>query len=303
MKTIIFALLSCVVLLAGCSKDSSGILPDTPDGPTPQEPTKLEIKISASIIESLPTDRGFESGDCIGLYVVDYAGAEPGALASSGNHVDNMRFTNNGAWVPDHPIYWSDETTHADLYLYYPYAGAVSAAAYPFSVRADQSAIAAYKASDFMTGKAANIAPTAGAVDIAVSHAMSRITVNLLPGAGFTAQSLASAAVSVKINGVKCSSTIDLATGVVTPEGEATAVTALHDDGRYKAIIVPQTVDEGDLITVNVDGQDFSITTAFTFEGGKSHDFNVTIAKTSGSVDVSINPWDDDGTEYGGTAQ
>ncbi len=302
MKTSIAAVLiaGVAVFATSCSKSS----PDEPT-PTPPEPgkEKIEIKISPAIAEARATDYGFETGDRIGLFVVNYNGSTPGTLANSGNYVDNMRFTYNGTWTPDTPIYWQDNTTRADFYLYYPYADVKSVNAYPFEVRADQSTEAAYKASDLMVGKAVNIAPTASATQIPVSHVMSRIMLYLEAGNGFTKESLAAATVSVKINGVKCSSTVNLATGTATATGNPTSVAPLAVDNAYKALIVPQTVAEGNLITVTVDGREFNLKKGFTFVGAKSHKFTVTLSKTSNGVNVGINPWTDDGTDNGGTAE
>ena len=302
MKTSIAAVLiaGVAVFATSCSKSS----PDEPT-PTPPEPgkEKIEIKISPAIAEARATDYGFETGDRIGLFVVNYNGSTPGTLANSGNYVDNMRFTYNGTWTPDTPIYWQDNTTRADFYLYYPYADVKSVNSYPFEVRADQSTEAAYKASDLMVGKAVNIAPTASATQIPVSHVMSRIMLYLEAGNGFTKESLAAATVSVRINGVKCSSTVNLATGTATATGNPTSVVPLAADNAYKALIVPQTVAEGNLITFTVDGREFNLKKGFTFVGAKSHKFTVTLSKTSNGVNVGINPWTDDGTDNGGTAE
>lgn len=301
MRSVLFysILTGAAIIAASCSQSNDPVLPDTPD----PEPQKKEIKISPSMSESRATDYGFESGDCIGLYVVNYNGTTPGKLANSGNHVDNMRFKYNGSWIPDTPIYWEDNETHADFYLYYPYTDVKSVAAHSFAVKADQSTEAAYKASDLMVGKTVNVAPTTAATVIPVNHMMSRIMIYLEAGNGFTAESLAKAAVSVKINGVKCNSTVDLSTAVVTPVGDATVVTPLFVDNSYKALIVPQTVKAGNLITVTVDGRDFNLKKDFTFESSKSHKFTVTLSKTSNGVNVNINPWSDDGTDNGGTAE
>lgn len=293
--------LSSVLLGSAMFETSCGGNAPEPDNTTTD---KVEIKISAAVSDSRATDTGFDAGDVVGLYVVNYRNNAPGSLAASGNHVDNMAFTYNGTWTPANPIYWLDNDTHADFYLYYPYNSSVASVdAYPFSVKPDQSTLAAYKASDFMTGRASNVAPTASATTIAASHAMSRIVINLSAGNGFTAESLAAAVKTVKINGVKCDATINLATGAVTAAGSATTVTPLLADNVYKALIVPQSVAEGNLITVNANGRDFNLKKAFEFVGGKSHKFTVTLSKTSNGVNVTINPWGEDGTDNGGVAE
>lgn len=173
----------------------------------------------------------------------------------------------------------------------------------PFSVSADQSTEAAYKAGDLMIGSTLDVAPTENAVSITARHALSQMAITLVPGNGFTQESLDAAQVTVSINNLKTHASVNLATASVTATGEAQTVTPLLADGAYKALVVPQAVAEGDLITVNVDGRDFNLPKAFTFEGGKRYRFTVVLSKTSNGINVSIGQWDDDGTDYGGTAE
>ncbi len=300
MKNFYSIMLACAGLFgAGCSENG----PEAPSYPPHIPLTDNEIRISATIDGSRATDYGFEAADCIGVYVVNRTGNTPAALVSSGNHVDNMRFTYNNAWTPDNPIYWSDDHTCADFYAYYPYGPVQSVTAHRFDVRSDQSTEAAYKASDFMAGMTMNVAPQSDDIIIAMTHVMSRVIIYLEPGDGFTAESLAAARVAVRLNGVKCSSTINLSTATATATGSTTSVTPFADTDHYKALIVPQTVAEGNLITVNVDGRDFNLRKGFTFERAKSHKFTITLKKTSNGVGVTITPWEDDGADHGGVAE
>ncbi len=291
--------LAPILLASACSGGS-----DSPE-PTPTTPVEktMEIKISPSMSTTRATDYGFEAGDCVGLYVVNYSGSTPGSLASMGNHVNNMRFTYNGTWIPDKVITWPDNKTHADFYLYYPYANVQNVAAHSFSVKTDQSTEADYKASDLMAGKALNVAPSEEAISIPVNHVMSRITIALEAGNGFTAETLSKADVTVKINGVKCDANLNIASGAISASGNPTSVTPFCANNEYKALIVPQTVEEGTLITITADGRDFNLHKAFTFESAKSHRFTVTLSKTSAGVNVNINPWIEDEEDNGGTAE
>ena len=295
-----YILILAASLQCSCSGGSGSPEP-TPVTPTDPTDKKMEIRISPSMTRA--TDYGFETGDRVGLYVVNYSGSTPGSLSNMGNQVDNMCFTYNGTWTPDKTITWADDETHADFYLYYPFADVQNVAAHHFSVRADQSTEAAYKASDLMAGKALNVAPSEEAISIPVSHAMSRIAIILEAGNGFTSESLAKADIAVKINGVKCDATINIASGAVTPSGPPISVTPFYTNNEYKALIVPQTVEEGNLITVTADGRGFNLRKPFTFESAKSHKFTVTLSKTSAGVNVNINPWIEDGEDNGGTAE
>ncbi len=296
--------MAAAITLCACSSGNV----NQPDETDPPVQKNIPIKISTTVNEpgdTRATDYGFEAGDKVGLFVVNSnADGTSGTLLTSGNHVDNMRFTYSGTWTPDEQIYWKDETTRADFYLYYPYTPSVaSVSAMPFSTMTDQSSLSAYKASDLLVGITKSVAPTEAAVSITASHLMSQMLITLVAGNGFTEESLAKADVSVKINGIKTQSTVDLATKAVTPAGTATNITPLKEDGSYKALIVPQSVAEGNLITVTVDGRDYNLKKAFTFESGKRHKFTVTLSKTSNGINVDIEQWEDDGTDNGGTAE
>ncbi|MDE6371247.1 MAG: fimbrillin family protein [Duncaniella sp.] len=306
MKKLLFpSLIAVLISSASCSGDNSQT-PEPPavvnPDPKPVPGEKIEIRISPTFA-SRATDFGFEMNDCIGLYVVNYDGITPGMLKDTGNHVDNMRFKYSGSWTPDTPIYWKDEDTHADFYLFYPYKTVGSVSAMPFDVMADQSGETAYKASDMLWGKATDATPTATAIGIPASHVMSRIEVKVEAGNGFTRESLAASNVSVRVNALQCKSTVNIATGTVTPTGDRVNVTPMSKDGAYVAIVVPQTVPEGNLITVTVDGQEFNLRKGFTFQGGKNHQFNVIVSKTTNGINVSISPWEQDGIDNGGTAE
>lgn len=217
-----------------------------------------------------------------------------------------MQFTYDGTWKAASSIYWKDETTHADFYLYYPYQKYINnVTAVPVQVKADQSDLADYKSSDMLIGKTLNVAPTDQAVKIEAKHMMSQAIITLKAGNGFTDASLASSRVNVRINGLKSTALVNLSTGEVTATGNDTDIIPLKEDCIYKAIIVPQDVKEGNFITINVDGSNYYLarnSKFHAFEKGKKYNFTVTLSKTSSGINVNISQWEDDGIDYGGTA-
>lgn len=291
-----------IFCLSGCSGGGKG-----GDDPVPvpePEPEVKQIPINLSLgIGTRATEDKFESGDRVGLFVVNYSGTTPGELTQSENHVNNLKFTYTTKWSPEREIFWKDETTRADFYGYYPYAAAPDVKAFAFEVKADQSDPANYKASDFLWGKTSNVAPTPTAVDITMQHVFSCAQIKLEPGDGFTTESLNAAAVSVKINHTKTKATVNLATGVATANGDEQTTVAWKDGEYYKAMLVPQTIPETDLIVVNVDGKDYTLNKAFTFEANKRHEFTVTVNKTSNGININIGKWDEDETDHGGVAE
>lgn len=297
--------------LLACSSGAENGVDDEPTPPQPEKPTvRIPIDISTSITRV--TETAFESGDAIGLYVVNRNDdGSHNELKPSGNYVDNMRYTYSyNTWTPDETVYWKDDKTCADFYLYYPYQAAhVNENPMVFKVEADQSNVNSYKNSDVIVGSTMNVAPSQTTVHIASKHVMSRVVIALKPGEGFTDASLAASDVKVTLNVPAVSANIDLATGKVEPimnhDGESltmTSMTPYKDGNVYRAIVVPQQVSQTNLIKVNVNGSDFLFSKAFNFESGKSYTFNVTLAKKSSGLNATITGWDSDGVDYGGTA-
>ena len=284
-----FFLAALAVTIISCNNN------DTPL-PTPEEKS-IPINISTSITRV--TDSAFEDGDKVGIYVVN----EPNGLVVSGNHVDNMGFTYSTKWTPDEEIYWKDQTTKAVFYCYYPYGTPNSVTAYKFSTKADQSTLANYKASEFLWGKTDSVSPTESVVPITVNHMFSNALVVVEPGAGFTAESLAASNVEVKICNIKTDASINLATGVVSASGAPTSVTPLYEGTYYRALIVPQTVEESALIIVSVDGVNYTLTKGFSFKANTQHRFTVTVNKVNNGVNIGIGGWQIDDTDNGGSAE
>lgn len=294
-KTVLFCM-ALFALLIGCSKGSEGIVPD----PVPPSIESKKIPISISTQITRATDSGFERDDKVGLYVVNYNGSTSGTLAAKGNQVDNMRFTFSGSWTPDQEIYWKDETTNADFYTYYPYTSSISnIAALPVSVQANQSSEANFKASDFLWGKNTNIAPTKESVSISVKHTMSNIIVKLLPGAGYKVEDLATAIVT--ITGLKTNATVNLTTGMVTATGITTEITPRIETGQYRALVVPQSVTDIDLIRVKVGDNTYLLKQTMDFISNKQYTCTITIDRSSQGINIGIGEWEVDDNDYGGT--
>lgn len=290
-------------VLVACSSGGNDD-PNVP--PTPTEPDKptaqIPIKIGTTITRA--TETAFESGDRMGLFVVNRnADGSAAPLLPSGNYVDNMLYTFSTTWNAATTIYWKDEVTHADFYMYHPYSQTVASVdAMPFDVTADQSNVAAYKASDLIVGSTLDVRPTASVVNISARHVMSQVEIKLKAGDGFTDSSLAVSNVSVRMNNLVCSATISLATSDITAGRTAGSVIPYKDGDVYRAIVVPQTVTSSNFITVIVDGNEYNLSKTITFVSGKHHTLTVTLSKASSGVNVSIRPWEDDGIDYGGIA-
>ena len=290
-----------IALLYACSGGAGSGDPEPTPEPTP---VRKEIKMLFGVQDiARATDVTFEAGDKIGLYVVNYDGQQAGDLQNTGNHVNNMRFVYNSSWTPDQTINWKDDETKADFYAYYPYSASANVSGYIFNVKADQASVDNYKASDFLWGKTSGVSPTEQAVNITLNHVFSCAQVKVEPGNGFTQAALDEATIQVKFNHIRLAASIDLVTGEVEAVNEEQSIILGKNDGLYRALVVPQSISETDLLVVNVNGKDYTLKKGHHFERNKRYTFTVKVNKTSSGINVNIGQWDDDGVDYGGVAE
>lgn len=274
------------------------------------QPSGQPIRINAVCVPSenavLDNDTAFEDGDRAGLYVVNRINGKMESLLPSGNHIDNMRFTYHGTWTPSQPIYWMDEQTKADFYLYYPYSSEMDDPRYwTVNVPTDQSTEAAMLQADVLVGRAFNVAPASQAVELKARHMMSRLTITLQASQGMTEEKLREADLKVLVNGLITEATVNIATAIATASGtERHNIQACQTDAlTFTVTAVPQTVTEGAFITIVVNGDRYTLRRAVTLKQGTWHHATVKVGAANGNIGVTIGGWTIDNTDYGGTAQ
>lgn len=296
MKKLLLFTVVFYTLFISCSKDTPGETP-IPDRP-PIESKKIPISISTQITRA--TDTNFERDDKVGLYVVNYNGSTPGTLASTGNHVNNMRFIYSGNWTPDEEIYWKDESTKADFYIYYPYTSSISnIAALPTSVKTDQSTEVNYKASYLFWGKTEGISPSKMAVNMSVKHVMSNIIIKLVPGDGYKKEDLSTA--KVTICGLKTNATVNLTNGEITATGVSADITPINETTQYRALVIPQSVTDIDLIRVKIGDNTYLLNQSINLAPNKQYTSTITVNRSSQGINIGIGEWEVDDIDYGGT--
>ncbi len=281
-KFALLALLSSVMLLS-CKK-------------AVQETPAIPIRIATSVTRV--TDTAFETDDAVGLFVVN----TPAALKQSGNHADNVKFSFNGEnWETAKQLYWLDDKTSADFYTYYPYNSSASIGSHGFSVQKDQSTEAGYKASEFLCGSNKDIAPTPDPVHVSTKHVMSCIKIELKAGTGWTDSDINAA--TVRLTGLQTAARINLADCSVTADGSVADISPLSlEGGVYKALVVPQSVNDSELIKVKVGNNDYALKTSVTLSSGKQHKCTLVVNRTSEGINIGIDPWED-GDDFGGTVE
>lgn len=307
-----------LLALTACNDETFG-----PNGA--QENSGRPIVLAGEIDQVAVTrvnDNGFCDGDEMGVYIVDYQGSTPGTLQNSGNRGTNVKHTFDEVaykWNSAYDVYWKDDHTHIDIYGYYPFGSPEDVNAYSFKIKKDQSAEATanemggYEASDFLWGKAADVAPTEKIIRIPMRHRMSSPRITLAEGEGFAEGEWSKLEKQVLIKNTRQDALINLADGSVTATGEVsqTGIIPYVKNDVFRGIVVPQTISAGtNLFTITVDGvvYNFSKTEDFTYVSGKMHNFTILVNKkeptgeyTFTLADESITAWENDDVSHDAT--
>ena len=260
-------------------------------------------------------DGGFCDGDEMGVYIVDYVNGEPGELLDAGNRATNVKFTFDEAaylWDAAYDVYWKDDRTPIDVYGYYPFGSPESVRSYAVTVQKDQSkasengVMGGYEASDFLWGKAENIAPTTEKIKIAFRHRMANVRVMLEEGSGFAEGEWTGLTKQVLVTNTKREAVVDLTTGTVEATGgvASTGIVPCEGDSGWRGVVVPQTVVAGtELFRITVDGQvyEFSKGESMTYNPGKMHNFTIQVNKKAATgefefklIGESVTAWEND---------
>ena len=224
--------------------------------------------------------------------------------------------------MSDYDIFYKDNETNVDFYGYYPYAELTSIEAYPFEVARDQSKgaeqgqMAAYEASDFLWANTKNVKPTESKVILTFRHQMSSARIRFSQGTGWDdAAEYAAVTKEVLVTNTIRKSTINIATGVVTPEGEAplTGIVPMKDYDEFRAIVVPQTVPAGQtLLTLTIDGRPRhyvrDVDTEYVPGKITTYDLSVSKKPNTGEYEVeltgvNITAWEADNVSHGEDAR
>ncbi len=321
----IYSILFCTALLfAGCTQDFDEPIVDSPAPITPSGDLRIDIENNINQVSSTrATDSGFCDGDAVGIYAVNYVDGAPGTLQVEGNQADNVRYMfdfEEYKWIPEYDVYFLDDDTAVDLIGYYPYANPESVTAYPFEVQRKQNTeaghglMAGYEASDFLWSKATNVAPTEKRIKMTFYHRMAGVYVTLVEGSGWGDGEWAQLQKEVLVKNTIRKSTIDLATGTVTPTGEKPAddIIPFVDGYNFRAVVVPQSIDSGEsLFSITVDGTPYNykykvdgVPTTFDYVSGKMHKFTIEVSKKEQTgiefkeLAVSITAWEADNASH-----
>ena len=276
-KKLMLALAS-FILATSCSNKDSEIMPQV--GET------VDFTASMKTV-SRATETTFEEGDKIGVYAVNAQANTASILQPSGNYADNVRYTyNNGKFINAQGIV---RPTDSGLryYAIYPYTTPCGPT-FKFNVKTNQNASGQYTLSDLCT--AVSDITSNKEVDLVFSHRLSHVVVNL------QGELLGTGTATVRLNNVNTGCDADLNANTFTAyESRNTVYCADNGTNSYKAIIAPQTIEDGSaFLTVSLNGKEHTLKASsdIRLTSGKQQVFNLTIEKDEiVSFTGEILPW------------
>ena len=251
----------------------------------PEEPTEIKVPVSLSystvdVVASKAAqdlnEGTFTSGESVKVRISNTGAGEWTDYAFTTGDAGAMT-------APDPGPYYPAGAQNIDIVAYYPASAGTS-----FTVASDQTADASYKASDLMFASVTNQAKQAEAVNLAFSHKMAKLCVNITPGQGVTSIN------SLSVLNVMPTVSFNQATGEVgTASGDATSI-AMSNNGA--AIIPAQTINGGLLSIVTDKGTATYSVTDKVFEAGKLYTINITVNLRAVGTTTAITGWTSEGT-------
>ena len=275
MKTKILFAAAALTVLTACSSD---------DSPIENAEQRMPVTLAYTTIDAAET-RAAQN-------------LNQGTLASGESVKVRISNTGTGSWTdytfttaaegamtaPTPAPYYPAGSQNIDIVAYYPTTAGTS-----FSVASDQTADANYKASDLMFASVTNQAKQAAAVELAFTHKMAKLNVNITPGEGVTSIT------GVSILNVRPTVSFNQATGAVgSATGSATSI-AVSNGG---AAVIPAQTIPGNLLSIVTDKgtATYSVPSGKEFAAGQQYTLNITVNLRAVGTTNEITGWTSQGT-------
>lgn len=282
---------AALLLLAGCSNDNEGAA-------TPEGDGRVALQVSSGI-ETRAYDKTWESGDAIGIYMLDGETAE----------AENCKYTTgttgeSGAFTADaaNTIYFPINGDSRDFAAYYPYRESIEKGVYLVDVTTQTS----QKAIDLMgaakvTGKHKNDSK----VDFKFAHKLVKLAMTIKPdGTSLTAEDMKGLKVEITNQPVKA--TCDVVKGgdvnvttPVAPDRPVDVELLTNADGTAaEGIVLPNTSTNNMYFrfTLKSMSESFiwninSAEKSKQFQAGSKYVYTITVGKTAINVTSTVTDW------------
>ena len=311
----VIMLMMCTTLATGCSQDNE---PESDDGDL------IAVSFTATVNgATLPhrdnthtTADGDEwvANDEVGIFMLTTDGSLTTADNRLANNVKHKVTPGNPAsgasFTPataGETIYYP-QSGNVDFVAYYPYTGTTGNK--PGEITIDYKYIISVTNQstpadiDVLYAQKTDVTKSNPDVNLEFSHVLSKITLNVKGGDGFTASDISNIATSeVMFGGMPVTAELALQDGTLTTGTNLTqtfnplkagTATATYD-ATFSAILVPQPNGETNRTVVfTIKGQPYTwaIPAEYTFEAGNHYVYPITVKKTGITVDTpSITDW------------
>ena len=185
--------------------------------------------------------------------------------------------------APDPAPYYPAGSQNIDIVAYYP-----STAGTSFSVQADQTSDANYKASDLMFASVSNQAKQTDPINLAFAHKLVKLNVNITAGSGV------SSITSVSVLNIKPTVSFNQTTGAV---GEATGSATTIAMSNNGAVVIPAQTITGGLLEIVTDQGTATYTVASKeFAAAQQYTLNITVSLSNIGTSNAITGWTSEGT-------
>lgn len=261
-----------LAVLPSCRKE-------TPASPQEQDLIEFELGLP----RTRATSEGFETGDKVALWAVEYETEESPELQIGGNFLNNEKLTYDGAKWSGRAMYWSEKP--CDFYAVYPYMEPSSVESYLFDMVSDQNtprtetSLGGYEASDLLFAKTEAVKRADGKVSLRFRHMMSKCVVNVVKGEKFEGELPDD--ISVHIYNTVTTASVNLASGSVEKYalGNRNVITMkkLSND-RFEAVVIPQNIERRTpFVEISMGGIAYLLEYSLSFRPGYKHTINLTV--------------------------
>lgn len=254
------------------------------------------------------TSAGFENEDQIKFYKLNAHGDAVDAISNIYKYVGGP---DNGTLSPVGTPWYRDDFKTGDLIaaVYPATASALAAGENTFNWTVKSSGTTNAHADDIMVAAPVadrNLGEIQAEGDVAFEfkHVLSKVSINLIAGEGFTSDEIMLA--EVEMNNFQLSGIVDVINGTATPDGAATAaftpskldkvysVTGKTVVSSYEAFVMPQNITGNSvMVTVKLNDAEFQVKLPADklFAAGAHNMLNLTLNKTGVELTASIVDW------------
>jgi endonuclease G len=289
----IAAIAAATVVMTSCGNDDEVVNDD--------DRVAVQFSTNTADVQTRVEGTSWNGNEHIGIYMLKSNYSLSAANISESVNNREYETANSGATVTFSP---TGDTGDTDNTIYYPVAGNVKFIAYyPYS-----SSIADFKLPINVANQSVQsdidvlYAPTAdaytktsGTVTLPFVHKLVKLTFNISNDASVTT---ALTGLTVTIDKLSTTGTLDLATGAVTTTNANQTVTAktAADGTSSEAIVFPAADNTGVTLTFkNSINEEFTAsvpTPESGWTGGAEYTYTVTLTKTASEITGSISNWD-----------